>query len=242
MKKSIKHNWLKIYAIFVTICVFFVLAAFGVVFHRAGYDTKVLVKLGLIEQTEKTNWAVVGWNNTLEKLDYDADVVFLGDSITCGSDFREYFPQKRIVNLGYPGDTLAGMIDRVPGVTAVTPEKVFVMGGINGLTDFNVDKCISEYEALLNAIEDALPEAQIYIQSVLPISFGKELSVCHNSTIKDFNNRLATIAKDREIIFIDLFVLYEKDGEMNSELTKDGIHLWPEAYELWADAIADYVN
>lgn len=46
-------------------------------FFHGYYDTKILVKLGLKERTVETNWAVVGWNNTVEKLDYDADIVFL---------------------------------------------------------------------------------------------------------------------------------------------------------------------
>lgn len=237
-----KHNCLKIYAISITACAILVFAAFGVVFHHAGYDTKVLVKLGIIEATAQTNWAVVGWNNTLEKLNYDADIVFFGDSITRGSDFREYFPEKKIVNSGYPGDTLVGMIDRVSGVAAVSPEKVFVLGGINGLTDVNIDNCISTYSDLIDELLEALPEADIYIQSVLPISSSKELSVCHNSTIVKFNSTLEQLASEKGVSYVDLFSLYEVNGEMNPELTKDGVHIYPEAYSLWAEEIAKYID
>lgn len=233
---------LKIYTIFVTACAILVFLAFCVVFHRAGYDTKVLVKLGIIEPVPQTDWAVVGWNNTLEKLGYDSDVVFFGDSITRGSDFREYFPELKIVNLGFPGDSLLGMIDRVSGVVAVTPEKVFVLGGINGLKDENVDYCIAMYGELLDSLIENLPTSQIFVQSVLPISSSKERSFCHNTTIVKFNARLEQLAAEKGLVFVDFYSLYELSGEMNPDLTIDGIHLYPEAYALWADAIAKHMK
>lgn len=60
------------------------------------------------------------------------DVVFYGNSITCGSSFQDYFPEVSICNLGYPGDNLDGLTSRSYMIATVKPEKVFVMGGING--------------------------------------------------------------------------------------------------------------
>ena len=105
---------LKLYAVAVTAIMLLILAAFLVVFTHAGYHTKVLVKLGLKEPVVKTNHALLAWENCLEKLDYDADVVFFGDSITYQSDFQH--PGLKIVNLGYSGDTLSG-IARAKGVS-----------------------------------------------------------------------------------------------------------------------------
>lgn len=240
MKKR-KNKWLKIYAILTSICAILILAAFCFVFHRAGYDTKLLVKLGLREPVAETNWAVVSWNNTMEKLNYDADVVFFGDSITRGSDFRAYFPESKIVNLGYSGDTLDGMLTRVSSVAAVTPEKVFIMGGINGITDKNIDQSIVTYSKLIEMLIATVPNSEIYIQSVLPISSTRESWFLSNKTIVEFNRKLAQLALEKDATYIDLYSLYEVNGEMNPELTTDGIHLHPDAYALWADAIAKYM-
>ena len=155
MKKT-KEHWLKMYICLITLCAVLSLAAFAVLFYDGGYGAKVLAKLGLKELPDQSNWAVAGWNNTLYKLDYDADVVFFGDSITHDSDFREFFPEKKIVNCGYPGDDLEGMIERVYPLAKLTPETVFVLGGINGLTDKNVDESIAVYSRLIDTLKENL--------------------------------------------------------------------------------------
>lgn len=109
------------------------------------------------------------------------------------------------------------MKQRIISVSSVNPEKVFVLGGINGLSDAN-------------------------IQSVLPISKAKELGVCHNTTIQQFNQGIKTLAEERNMIYIDLYSLYEVNGEMNPDLTRDGVHIWPEAYESWANTIKQYIE
>lgn len=181
----------------------------------------------------------------LKKMDHDADVVFLGDSITFGSDFAACFSEVDIVNLGYGGDTLPGMIYRISMVQAVSPEKVFLLGGINGLTDTNIDQTEEQYKKLVAGIRTALPDAEIYIKSVLPVAKEREVrltNVCHNETIVAFNARLQQLAQLQGITYIDLYTLYEKDGQLDPELTKDGVHLKPEAYIHWENAIRQYVT
>lgn len=229
------------YAIAVTVLFVFVSVAFVALAHRGGYFRKLFVKLGWRNPKTTTNWAVFSWNNTMEKLDYQADIVFFGDSITRGSDFRKDFPNKKIVNLGYSGDTLAGMVGRVSMIKAMNPKQVFILGGINGLTNQNAVQCAKTYEKLLDAVKEALPETRIYVQSVLPLSSEKEKAICKNETIIFFNQRIRELAEARELPFIDLYSLYVKDGVMNPELTVDGIHLNPHAYGRWAALLEKYI-
>lgn len=240
-EKKRQSKKLKVYAIIATTIILLILAAFILVFHHAGYDEKLFVKLGFKEQTSKINEAVLSWERCLEKLEYDADVVFFGDSITCLGDFQKYFPNIKICNLGHGGDSLSGMINRISMIQSVNPEKVFLLGGINGLTDLNLDNCVSKYAQLLDLLEESLPDTEIYIQSVLPISSAKELSICHNSTITRFNAEIKELAETHELEYIDLYSLYELNGEMNSQLTLDGVHIKPDAYNLWAEKISKYI-
>lgn len=240
--KDTKNIRLKYYSIFITVCAIF-LAALAVVFYgKMNTENAIAETAPATEQpTSEIDWAVVSWNNTLLKLDYDADIVFFGDSITRGSDFRQYFPDSKIVNLGYSGDSLKGMLGRVSAVAAVKPEKVFLLGGINGLTDTNADICMENYASLLNSLKEALPDAQIYIQSILPVSRENEDIYCHNTAIVDFNAKLVELAEDNDATFVDLYRLYELNGEMNPELTVDGVHLKSDAYDLWAAEIEQYI-
>lgn len=240
-EKKRQSKKLKIYAIIATTIILLILAAFILVFHHAGYDEKLFVKLGFKEQTSKINEAVLSWERCLEKLEYDADVVFFGDSITCLGDFQKYFPNIKICNLGHGGDSLSGMINRISMIQSVNPEKVFLLGGINGLTDLNLDNCVSKYAQLLDLLEESLPDTKIYIQSVLPISSSRELSMCHNTTIARFNAEIKKLAEAHEMEYINLYSLYELNGEMNYELTLDGVHIKSEAYDLWAEKISKYI-
>lgn len=233
--------WL--YAIIISAFSALCVAAFLLVFIKAGYYMKMLVKLGLAEQTATPNHAVLAWENCLRKLNFDFDVAFLGDSITLGCDFSKAFPQVKIVNLGFGGDSLAGMVDRVSMVQAVKPEKVFVMGGINGLTDYNKDQCIQKYNELVSDLCEALPETEIYIQSVLPISRAKERALlCHNTTIEKFNTALKTISQENGLVYVDLYSLYINDGAIDPPATADGIHLTQEGYRRWEEAVSGYMT
>ncbi len=235
-------NRIKIYAVMISIIAAIMLAALLVLCHHDGLDAKLLSKFGFSDGYHPTNWAVISWDNTLAKMDYDADIVFFGDSITRGSDFRPYFPNKKIVNLGFSGDTILGMTDRVSTVCSLHPEKVFIMGGINSLSDYNKDRILEQYTRLLDKFRKELPDVQIFVQSILPLSPEKETHYCHNQTIRQFNASLKKICQTKDITFIDLYPLYEKDGVLEQSATLDGVHLKTEAYDRWAEQIRSYTE
>lgn len=56
------------------------------------------------------------------------------------------------------------------------------------------------------------------------------------------NNIIKAIAQRSDCIYVDLWTLYEKDGEMPKELTRDGVHLFPKAYDRWMEAIRKYIE
>lgn len=187
-------------------------------------------------------WCIQGWTNTLVKLNYDADVVFFGNSITRGGNFQNFFPNEKTCNLGYPGDNLEGMMFRVEQIKAVNPEKVFVMAGINGLQ--GQAECVfeSEYQCLVDSIKNSVPNAEVYLQSILPVNHSMANIYASEDKIKKANGIIKAIATRSGCVYVDLYSLYEKDGEMPQELTRDGVHLFPEAYERWMEEIREYIE
>lgn len=170
---------------------------------------------------------------------FACDAAFFGDSITADSSFETFFPGQRIVNLGVYGDTLSDLLRRVPEVQAENPARVFLLGGINALKDDNGSACLLEYRNLLEALQTACPDAQIVVQSVLPVGAELQLPMgCHNSTIRRFNAELASLAQAHGCLFADLYSAYEKDGALDPALTRDGVHLNFTAYGPWAEVIA----
>lgn len=219
------------------------LAALLALFFHGNYGRKLLVKLDLRNPLPSESAALKAWENSLEQLDCDADVVFFGDSLTRLSDFRPYFPGIRICNLGMSRDTVEGMLRRVGMVQAVSPKLVFVEGGINGLGDAGMDKVLDQYARLMDSLREALPGAKIVIQSCTPLSRKCErIFACSNETIRAFNGELRRLAEARGMPFVDLYGLYERDGMIDPDVTRDGAHLKDEAYAPWAETIRPYID
>jgi len=132
-----------------------------------------LQKYGFIEMdpTKRADYrAIVSWTNTIEKLNVDVDVVFFGNSITRFSDFQKSFPHLQICNLGYSGDKTQDMIARVDQIKAVRPEKVFLMCGINDVLSCSDEQFERNYKILIDSIRNAVPQAELYLQSILPVN------------------------------------------------------------------------
>lgn len=220
---------------------------FSAVVFIGGFKTtffkRQFVKLGWI-QLDATDspdyWCIRGWNNTLQKLHCDVDVAFYGNSITAGSAFQDFFPDISICNLGYPGDNLDGLRFRAYTIASVKPEKVFLMGGINGSRQTPIDVFVKKYEQLILEIQKNVPSAQLYLQSILPVT--PSITYASNDKIRKCNKLIDSLARVHQCQYIDLFSLYEKDGIMNEEYTRDGVHLKSEHYDKWAEAIRPYIE
>lgn len=221
------------------------LAGIIVIGQKSHFFRRMEIRMGLKEQVpidRDDYWCIRGWTNTLKKLGYDADVVFFGNSITSGGEFQDYFPNVKTCNLGYPGDNMDGMMIRINQVKAVTPEKVFVMAGINGLQYQTEGVFEEKYQRMVDSIKSAVPEAEIYLQSILPVNHSMKNGVSSSEKIRNANGIIAKIANRSNCVYVDLWALYEKDGEMPEELTRDGVHLFPEAYERWIEEIRKYIE
>ncbi len=213
---------------------------------KTDYINSKLERLGImkIDPVKRGDyWSIQGWTNTLEKLHLDMDVVFFGNSITRGSCFEKYFPNVKICNLGYPGDNTDGMLLRVKQIKVVNPEKVFVMAGINGLHIQTEEVFTEKYATMVDSIKLAVPTAKIYLQSILPVNPSmKAGKVFSKEKIARCNELVQKIAEEKGCVYIDLYKLYAVDGIMPEELTRDGVHLYPKAYNRWAEEIRKYIE
>ena len=183
---------------------------------------------------------VNSWNNCISKLDMEVDVVFFGDSETAGGDWQQAFPDVKSINLGYVGEDVKGMLRRVDAIKAVKPKKVFLMAGINGLQQQSVDEFEYWYVALVDAIRREMPEAELYIESILPVTSYSDY--CDNGKIRDANVVLQRLAAERNIQYIDVYSAYAQDGALPETMSYDGLHLTEDAYSIWYNAIKEYIE
>lgn len=167
----------------------------------------------------------------------DPDKIFLGDSITDHGEFQEYFPEEVVLNRGIAEDTTKGVLNRIDEVVERNPEEVYIMIGIN---DIGAGADAAAYEKNMRKIIESfdLAKTRLVLQSILPVNtedFNNELS---NKTVDEFNQVLQKLAEEYSIGYINLHPKFENaEGQLEEQLTIDGIHLKGEGYDRWAAEI-----
>ena len=218
---------------------------------KTDFGYRVLSKTGLLDYNHvdyRHNIeyrCLEGWANSLYKQHIEADVVFYGNSITYESDFQKFFPKLQVVNLGCNRDDLDDLIHRSFVICRVRPRKIFVLGGINRLMDITIEEFRSKYDILVDTIKRQNPNAQLFLQSILPVNVEMELGERYVDSIdklKQANLVIKEIAVRKQCTFVDLYSIYQVQGSLPRRYTRDGIHLCADAYSIWAQVIRKYLD
>jgi lysophospholipase L1-like esterase len=174
------------------------------------------------------------------------DIVFLGNSITQHFEVFELLKNTRVRNRGIGGETTLGALERLKTITDGKPSKIFLMLGINDLSNGkNVPEILSNYEKIIKKIIYESPETEIIIESVLPISKFKEKIICcenANEKIGTLNKGLKNLASINSIKYLDLHSSFVEKGGLKINLTVDGIHLNGAGYLVLSNLIKDYLK
>ena len=175
------------------------------------------------------------------------DIVFLGNSLTHGCEWRELLDRPNVVNRGINGDTAEGIRERLASVTDGKPAKIFLLCGANDVShDLSADSIATAIEDLVVRIQTASPNTKIYLQSLLPInnSFGRYRKMASKEqTIRDINALLEPMAARRGITWINLHPHFcDEDGNLRTDLTNDGLHLLGPGYRIWREIVLPYVD
>jgi lysophospholipase L1-like esterase len=171
------------------------------------------------------------------------EIIFLGNSITDGSEWAELFQNKRIKNRGISGDITEGVLYRLREITESKPAKVFLLIGINDLArNIPKDTVYSNICLIIKNIKEQSSKTKIFVQSILPVNpaFDKFSGHCSKtSEVKWINGKLEDLSMQSGFHYVDLFTHFtnEDDDFMNPEYTNDGLHLTGEGYMKWAEII-----
>lgn len=175
------------------------------------------------------------------------EIILLGDSITDGNEWSELFGSPRLKNRGISGDVTEGVLYRLAEVTESKPAQIFIMIGVNDLArEIPVDTVLSNYDEIIDRIRKDSPKTKIYVQSILPVNDEfPQFSSHSNKTpqIKQANNCLAELAKEKSATFINLFDDFSIKGDkLNPKYTEDGLHLNGKGYVVWKSIIESYMD
>ncbi|MFI5453179.1 GDSL-type esterase/lipase family protein [Pedobacter sp. UC225_61] len=167
------------------------------------------------------------------------DYVFLGNSITAGTDWAKLLNLPQAKNRGISGDITFGVLERLQDVIDGKPKKVFILIGINDVSRNIPDSVIlGNYKKIIERIRKGSKKTQIYFNTLLPVNSSFEKFKNHygkDEHILWLNSEIRKLAA-KKVTIIDLYPQFlDKDNHLRAELTKDGLHLIPEGYKVWAD-------
>ncbi len=169
-----------------------------------------------------------------------AKSVFVGDSITEGFSYCDYMNESNIV--AEKGMTVAKAKKRVNDIVKPKPENIFIMFGMNDvLYGMSSEKFAGSYLELIKMIKSKLPEANIYIESILPVEAKVEQKkpALNNRNIDNFNRSLIDMAKKENINYLNVASVATKSSESLHE--GDGIHYKFKFYDLWLEYIKNNI-
>ena len=193
--------------------------------------------------------------NTVED-DYFADAVFIGDSRTVG--LFEYGGLEEITTFyASKGLTVYKMFDSpivsVPGQRdKITIEealqsgsfaKIYLMIGINEMGTGTVDSFMEKYQEVVAHLQELQPDAIIYLQAIIRVTAERSAKgdYIHNEGIQERNDRIARLADNKKIFFLDVNPLIcDENGGMIPEYTFDGVHLKAKYIEIWKDYLKSH--
>lgn len=169
------------------------------------------------------------------------DIVFVGDSITeQGLNWAIRFNDLRVRNRGISGDMTYGVLARLNELKAAPPKAIFLKIGVNDIFNFhyikqvkNLSSISENIEKVVTQLNEALPNTQIYVQSILPDyrDFITQMAQTVNKQIKAI--------KHARFTYIDLHPAFlGAQGTLNEALTTDGTHLNEAGYALWVKQLA----
>ena len=185
----------------------------------------------------------------------DADVIFLGDSITQGWEgagkkaWAEHFAPLKAVNLGIGGDQTGHVLWRITEgkeLDPIKPKVAVIMIGTNNTGGHSAEQIAGGIKAIIDELQKQKPDMKILLLGVFPRAGGiaKEDTVAPkeklNPKIKQINDIISKFADDKKVFYKDIGEKFlNKEGGLDRKVMPDLLHLSTEGYQIWADAIKE---
>jgi lysophospholipase L1-like esterase len=170
-----------------------------------------------------------------------SNLVFIGDSLTQWCDWERRFPGHQVANLGLSGETVEGLLARLPRIRARTgsPGFIFLMTGINNIANEEND-IIGPYLEIVRNLTTWYKRSKLVVQSILPV----ELTWIDNTIIKDINRELEKLAREYNVEYLDVYGLFvdAKGNTNDGYISDDGVHLAARGYDAWAKEVERFLK
>jgi lysophospholipase L1-like esterase len=190
-----------------------------------------------------------------------------GQILFVGSSLMEHFPINEILvnrgldlaiyNRGISGYTIPELLESMnEQIFDLEPSVIFINIGTNDISrpEETKEDLYRDYKEVLRQIKEKLPLTKVYMMAYYPVNpaLAKEIQAwpeaaeaarLRKERLRGANDVVKKLAAEYCYEYIDVNEgLYDDAGELKRELSTDGIHMWPEAYELIFDNMKDYLS
>ncbi|MGN0601892.1 MAG: GDSL-type esterase/lipase family protein [Oscillospiraceae bacterium] len=180
------------------------------------------------------------------------DAAFVGDSRTVGLQMNTNIPKASFyasIGLNVSTALTDNKVDLANGNKGTVLDgmkekkfkRIYVMFGINELGWPYPDVFQEKYEKLVNEIKKLQPDATVYVQSILPVSYKavNTNKVFTNANVNKFNELIKNAAENTGATYLDVASVFrDSNGELPTEASTDGIHLVHDYCQKWLDYLS----
>jgi lysophospholipase L1-like esterase len=176
----------------------------------------------------------------------NADLLFLGDSITAGWNGKKAiwdkaFGQYKPANFGIGGDRTQHVLWRITNgeLDGIKPKTVVLMIGTNNSGSDSAEGIAKGVTVIVETIRAKQPQAKILLLAVFPRGDRPSGKLgLTNEKLKQVNAIIAKLDDGKNIHFLDIGSKFpQPDGALTKEVMPDFLHLSAAGYQIWADAI-----
>ena len=176
---------------------------------------------------------------------YFDDAAFVGHSFVTGMEVQGVFPRSGYYGVSgssafrfpeqlfpiFDGDELREYGTIGEALAETDYRKIYIFFGTNelGSEEFHRDQFSRGMTTLINIIREALPNAQLYLISIAPVS--RSCSQGSESYNRDniilFNQIIRELSVEHKAVYLDIFsMMCDEDGYLpDADCVADGIHL-----------------
>jgi len=169
-------------------------------------------------------------------------VIFLGNSITEGGNWKKLLKDSTVVNRGISGDITFGVLNRVEEVANRLPSKLFLLIGINDIAKNIPDEIIMEnIFSIVSKVRSLSPKTKIFVQSILPTNNSFPDKPDHKNKddhVVTINGQLRKYGDRLQYTYVDLYSGFtDNESRLDAKYTADGLHLNTVGYMHWVDIL-----
>ncbi len=160
------------------------------------------------------------------------DYALLGDSRAVGFWYFDYLPQERVLSEG--GATIRTVSKWMEELKALNPSHIFLCFGLNDVSIGYWDtpeEYTAEYLEVIKNLQTELPNATVYVSSILPARDPAFNRASAWRRIPEFSRAVGQMCQENGIPFADNDAISEQWPEY---WDPDGIHVRPAFYPYWA--------